>query len=357
MSKSADAFRTISEVADWLGIPAHVLRFWESKFTQVKPVKRAGGRRYYRPADMLLLGGIRKLLHDEGMTIKGVQKVMREQGVKYITSLSPELDGEMDMDHSDIALDVQPDPLDEDTNKVLPFDRPTERVPPRAAAPDETEDEDEADQNAPSQQMTDALDARSDDVIQKPGAPTPDAADPDDTGDGDPSEKKKKPKKDKKDKADKKSAKAKDAQAAVDSELSDPSAPKPAQHDLVNADDATVAHPHESQASPADSADRQDRVSTPKPQSDPLHADKTPGTTAATSPTTGKPPGTAAPAPRSPPVESPADPADDTPAPSSTLTALSGRARPLDAATAADLSRLTSRLSALRARLTGPRKG
>ncbi len=58
MSKSPDAFRTISEVADWLGIQAHVLRFWESKFTQVKPIKRAGGRRYYRPADMLLLGGI-----------------------------------------------------------------------------------------------------------------------------------------------------------------------------------------------------------------------------------------------------------------------------------------------------------
>ncbi|MGR3320675.1 MAG: MerR family transcriptional regulator [Pseudooceanicola sp.] len=70
MAKSADAFRTISEVADWLGTPAHVLRFWESKFTQVKPVKRAGGRRYYRPADMELLGGIKQLLHEEGMTIK-----------------------------------------------------------------------------------------------------------------------------------------------------------------------------------------------------------------------------------------------------------------------------------------------
>ena len=61
MSKSPDAFRTISEVADWLGVQAHVLRFWESRFTQVKPVKRAGGRRYYRPNDMRLLGGIKKL--------------------------------------------------------------------------------------------------------------------------------------------------------------------------------------------------------------------------------------------------------------------------------------------------------
>lgn len=86
--KSPDAFRTISEVADWLETPAHVLRFWESKFTQVKPIKRAGGRRYYRPADMELLGGIKKLLHDEGMTIKGVQKVLRQQGVKYVSGLS-----------------------------------------------------------------------------------------------------------------------------------------------------------------------------------------------------------------------------------------------------------------------------
>lgn len=88
MSKSRDAFRTISEVADWLDTPAHVLRFWESKFSQVKPVKRAGGRRYYRPADMELLGGIKKLLHEDGMTIKGVQKVLREQGVRHVSSLS-----------------------------------------------------------------------------------------------------------------------------------------------------------------------------------------------------------------------------------------------------------------------------
>lgn len=95
MTKSADAFRTISEVADWLGVQPHVLRFWESKFTQVKPVKRAGGRRYYRPADMLLLGGIRKLLHDDGLTIKGVQKIMREEGMNYVADLSPSLEEEL----------------------------------------------------------------------------------------------------------------------------------------------------------------------------------------------------------------------------------------------------------------------
>ncbi|WP_240484515.1 MerR family transcriptional regulator [Pseudoponticoccus marisrubri] len=95
MPKSPDAFRTISEVAEWLETPAHVLRFWESKFTQVKPVKRAGGRRYYRPADMELLGGIKKLLHDDGMTIKGVQKILREQGVRHVSALSQmSVDGE-----------------------------------------------------------------------------------------------------------------------------------------------------------------------------------------------------------------------------------------------------------------------
>ncbi len=92
MSKSPDAFRTISEVADWLGIQAHVLRFWESKFNQIKPVKRAGGRRYYRPSDMLLLGGIKKLLHDDGMTIKGVQKLLREQGVAKVSEFSQPLE-------------------------------------------------------------------------------------------------------------------------------------------------------------------------------------------------------------------------------------------------------------------------
>lgn len=104
MGKSADAFRTISEVADWLGVPAHVLRFWESKFTQVKPVKRAGGRRYYRPADMKLLGGIRKLLHDDGMTIKGVQKVLRDQGVRHVAGLSHPVDDIVG--DEDISLDV-----------------------------------------------------------------------------------------------------------------------------------------------------------------------------------------------------------------------------------------------------------
>ena len=82
--KSAAAFRTISEVASDLDIPAHVLRFWESKFVQVKPLKRGGGRRYYRPEDIELLRGIRELLYTDGYTIKGVQKLLREGGVKQI---------------------------------------------------------------------------------------------------------------------------------------------------------------------------------------------------------------------------------------------------------------------------------
>ena len=89
MEKSPDAFRTISEVSEWLDTPAHVLRFWESRFTQLRPVKRAGGRRYYRPADMALLSGKKKLLHDDGVTIRGVQKILREQGVRYVATLSP----------------------------------------------------------------------------------------------------------------------------------------------------------------------------------------------------------------------------------------------------------------------------
>ena len=95
MSKSADAFRTISEVADWLDVPTHVLRFWESKFTQIKPVKRAGGRRYYRPKDMLIIGGIKKLLHDDGITIKGAQQIIREQGVTHLVTLSQPLDDDI----------------------------------------------------------------------------------------------------------------------------------------------------------------------------------------------------------------------------------------------------------------------
>lgn len=94
VQKSRDAFRTISEVADWLDVPTHVLRFWESRFSQIKPVKRAGGRRYYRPSDMRVIGGVKALLHDQGMTIRGVQKLFREEGIKHVSSFSATLHGE-----------------------------------------------------------------------------------------------------------------------------------------------------------------------------------------------------------------------------------------------------------------------
>jgi DNA-binding transcriptional MerR regulator len=84
MRKSAEAFRTISEVAEELDVQKHVLRFWEVKFPQIKPLKRGGGRRYYRPADVELLRGIRALLHNDGYTIKGVQKLLREEGVEFV---------------------------------------------------------------------------------------------------------------------------------------------------------------------------------------------------------------------------------------------------------------------------------
>ena len=87
MDKAPDAFRTISEVADELDIPQHVLRFWESRFPQIKPMKRAGGRRYYRPDDVDLLRGIKHLLYGEGYTIRGVQRILREQGPKIVQAV------------------------------------------------------------------------------------------------------------------------------------------------------------------------------------------------------------------------------------------------------------------------------
>jgi DNA-binding transcriptional MerR regulator len=85
--KSPEAFRTISEVADDLDLPQHVLRFWETRFSQIKPLKRGGGRRYYRPDDIDLLKGIRHLLYGEGYTIKGVQRILKEDGIRFVQSI------------------------------------------------------------------------------------------------------------------------------------------------------------------------------------------------------------------------------------------------------------------------------
>ncbi|MCZ2328312.1 MerR family transcriptional regulator [Bartonella sp. F02] len=100
MDKSPDAFRTISEVADLLGLPQHVLRFWETRFSQVKPLKRGGGRRYYRPADIDLLNGIKQLLYGQGYTIKGVQRLLKENGCAFVIAL-----GSGDLDAMNIVME------------------------------------------------------------------------------------------------------------------------------------------------------------------------------------------------------------------------------------------------------------
>lgn len=124
--KSPGAFRTISEVAEVLDIPAHVLRFWESRFTQIKPVKRGGGRRYYRPQDIDLLRGIRDLLYRDGLTIKGAQKVLREQGVKHVAELG-HLAPEADPIQTPQAAEAAPEP----TPKPTPVAAPPVAPPPK----------------------------------------------------------------------------------------------------------------------------------------------------------------------------------------------------------------------------------
>ncbi|MCJ2083469.1 MerR family transcriptional regulator [Methylobacterium sp. J-090] len=103
--KSATAFRTIKEAADELEVPQHVLRFWETRFAQVRPVKRAGGRRYYRPDDIDLLKGIRCLLHGQGYTIKGAQGILREKGVRFVQSVGR---GEVEVAAPSLPLGQEP---------------------------------------------------------------------------------------------------------------------------------------------------------------------------------------------------------------------------------------------------------
>ncbi len=105
-SKSPEAFRTISEVSKDLSLPQHVLRFWETKFVQIKPIKRGGGRRYYRPEDVKLLKGIKSLLYNDGYTIRGVQKVIKENGTKKILTSQSE-----NKDFTEIKKDYN-DPLE-----------------------------------------------------------------------------------------------------------------------------------------------------------------------------------------------------------------------------------------------------
>ena len=114
MDKSPDAFRTISEAAEELTVPQHVLRFWETRFTQIKPMKRAGGRRYYRPADIELLKGIHTLLYSQGYTIRGVQRILKEEGGAYVVGIGR---GEVMPRKGDAAREGAPPP---GTAKVAP---------------------------------------------------------------------------------------------------------------------------------------------------------------------------------------------------------------------------------------------
>src|ERR1700683_2550777 len=105
MDKAPDAFRTISEVAEEVNVPQHVLRFWESRFAQIKPLKRGGGRRYYRPEDIDLLRGVRHLLYGEGYTIRGVQRILREEGLAFVQSVWRTAQALPDADEADEELE------------------------------------------------------------------------------------------------------------------------------------------------------------------------------------------------------------------------------------------------------------
>jgi DNA-binding transcriptional MerR regulator len=131
MDKSPDAFRTISEVAEHLDTPAHVLRFWESRFPQIKPVKRAGGRRYYRPSDVALLTGIKRLLHDQGLTIRGVQKILRDHGVRQVAGLT---DDSVSLDDLAVAA-ADSEPVPEAAFIAVDDPEPEPAAPPPAARP------------------------------------------------------------------------------------------------------------------------------------------------------------------------------------------------------------------------------
>ena len=126
IEKSPAAFRTISEVGKMLSLPGHVLRFWESKFPQIKPVKRGGGRRFYRPNDVLVLFAIKKLLHGNGMTIAGVKRLIRETGIKQMMAMGEKAKNEPKEPkekHEDNYINRILALLDKDQNDGIFFDR------------------------------------------------------------------------------------------------------------------------------------------------------------------------------------------------------------------------------------------
>ncbi len=140
--KAPDAFRTISEVAEELDLPQHVLRFWETRFSQIKPMKRGGGRRYYRLDDVQLLRGIRLLLYAEGFTIRGVQRLLKEKGVAFVAAVgqtgsiqtltAAERDVETDPDAAE-PPDTVPEPPRDDDRGVISFGSAASEIMPAAA--------------------------------------------------------------------------------------------------------------------------------------------------------------------------------------------------------------------------------
>lgn len=153
MDKAPDAFRTISEVAEELEVPQHVLRFWETRFSQIKPMKRSGGRRYYRPDDVDLLRGIRRLLYGEGYTIRGVQRILKAHGIKSVQGLTENAavvfgpieraapasarddDNDLTEDMND-AADEAEEEIDDDLEDIGDDEAPDEGIPPQRHVPE-----------------------------------------------------------------------------------------------------------------------------------------------------------------------------------------------------------------------------
>jgi DNA-binding transcriptional MerR regulator len=162
VAKSPDAFRTISEVADDLELPQHVLRFWETRFVQIRPLKRGGGRRYYRPDDVELLRGIRFLLYGEGYTIRGVQRILKEQGPRFVIAAGrgefAGVPGRRD-NHADTAAEDETaeTELAEPQQRIEPAFAASTQAPPRPDPPPRQPEFDvEREDHDPDDEMEDA---------------------------------------------------------------------------------------------------------------------------------------------------------------------------------------------------------
>jgi DNA-binding transcriptional MerR regulator len=167
VSKGPDAFRTISEVAAELSLPQHVLRFWETRFSQIRPLKRGGGRRYYRPDDVDLLRGIRHLLYGEGYTIRGVQRILKEQGARYAIATGRGEAGSIPPPHHDEIDDFEDSAPEAAMNgeSVETVARPIYRPPP--AHPSVTNGHGHGHVGEPAVQLTEAEKAQLQETLSE----------------------------------------------------------------------------------------------------------------------------------------------------------------------------------------------